>query len=69
MDYDMDDNQDDDNALLVPGRCRGGRCLASVRDDKGDADADDNDDDQADKNDDDNQLMGTVREGGDTREG
>ena len=68
MDDDMDDNQDDDDALPVPGRRRGGRFSASVGDDEGDADADDNDDDQAD-NDDDNQLMGTVRGGGDTREG
>jgi hypothetical protein len=68
MDDNMDDDQDDDNALPVPGRRRGGRCSASIGDDKGDADADDNDDNQAD-NDDDNQLMGTVRGGGDTREG
>ena len=68
MDDDMDDDKGDDDALPVPGRRRGGRCSASVGDDEGDADADDNDDDQAD-NDDDNQLMGTVRGGGDTREG
>jgi hypothetical protein len=69
MDDNMDDDQDNGDALPVPGRRWGGHCLASVGDDKGDADADDNNDDQGDKNDDDNQLMGTVRGGGDTREG